>query len=48
MKRRASEKKWPEAGRGASGDDMVYVLRAKGKPDPTPARVETRTAWRFY
>ena len=25
-----------------------YVLRKKGKPDPTPARVEKRTASRYY
>ena len=25
-----------------------YVLRKKGKPDPTPARAEERTASRFY
>jgi len=25
-----------------------YVLRKKGKPDPTPARAEKRTASRFY
>jgi len=25
-----------------------YVLRKKGKPDPTPARAEKRTASRYY
>ena len=26
----------------------LYVLREKGKPNPTPARGEERTASRFY
>ena len=28
--------------------DKGYVLRKKGKPDPTPTRAEKRTASRFY
>jgi len=49
IRRRASEKKWPEARswyerrRANKG----YVLREIGKPDPTPARAEKRTASRF-
>jgi len=51
--RRASEKKWPEARswckrRHLNKLNKGYVLRTKGKPDPTPARAEKRTASRYY
>jgi len=47
---RASEKKWPEARSWCERRhfNRGYVLRKKGKPDPTPARAEKRTASRFY
>jgi len=50
LKRRASEKKWPEARQWCERRrlNMGYVLWEKGKPDPTPARAEKRTASRFY
>ena len=49
LKRRASEKKWPEARQWCERRrlNMGYVLWEKGKPDPTPARAEKRTASRF-
>jgi len=50
LKRRASEKKWPEARSWCERRQLNrgYVLGKKGKPDPTPARAEKRTASRFY
>jgi len=50
LRRRASEKKWPEARAWCERRNLNkgYVLRKKGKPDPTPARAEKRTASRFY
>jgi len=47
---KASEKKWPEARSWCERRrfNKGYVLRKKGKPDPTPARAEKRTAARFY
>jgi len=50
LRRRASEKKWPEARSSCERKRLNkgYVLRKKGKPDPTPARAEKRTAARFY
>ena len=50
LKRRASEKKWPEARLWCERSQLNkgYVLRDKGKPDPIPARAEKRTASRFY
>ena len=44
--RRASEKKWPEAQSWCERRclNKGYVLRKKGKPDPTPARAEKQTA----
>jgi len=46
LKRRASERSGRKPGRRRL--NKVYVLREKGKPDPTPARAENRTASRFY
>ena len=48
--RRASEKKWPEARSWCERRHLNkgYVLRKKGKPDPTTASAEKRTASRFY
>ena len=50
--RRATEKKWPDSKRGhvraEKPEQRGYVLRKKGKPDPTPARAEKRTASRYY
>ena len=42
LRRRASEKKWPEARSWCERrhPNKGYVLRKKGKPDPTPARTE--------
>jgi len=39
VRRRASEKKWPEARSWCERRHLnkSYVLRTKGKPDPTPA-----------
>jgi len=50
LRRRASEKKWPEARSWCERRNLNqgYVLRKRGKPDPTPARAEKRTASRFY
>ena len=50
LRRRASEKKWPEARAWCERRNLNggYVPRKKGKPDPTPARAEKRTASRFY
>ena len=50
LRRRASEKKWPEARSWCERRHLNkgYVLRKKGKPDPIPARAEKRTASRFY
>ena len=50
LRRRATEKKWPEARSWCERRNLNggYVLRKKGKPDPTPARAEKRTASRFY
>jgi len=50
LRRRASEKKWPKARSWCERRHLNkgYVLRKKGKPDPTPARAEKRTASRFY
>jgi len=50
LRRRASEKKWPEARSWCERRHLNkgYVLRTKGKPDPTPARTEKRTASRYY
>ena len=50
LKRRASEKKWPEARSLCEWRRLNkgYVLREKGKPDPASARAEERTASRFY
>jgi len=50
LKRRASEKKWPEASSWCERRQLNkgYVLREKGKPGPTPARAEERTSSRFY
>ena len=50
LRRRASEKKWPEARSWCERRNLNkgYVLRKKGKPDPTPARAEKRTASRYY
>jgi len=50
LRRRASEKKWPEARSWCERRHLNngYVLRTKGKPDPTPARAEKRTASRYY
>jgi len=50
LKRKASEKKWPEARLWCERRQLnrCYVLRKKGKPDPAPARAEKRTAARFY
>ena len=50
LKRRASEKNWPEARSWCERRRLNkgYVLREKGKPDPTPARAEKRTASRFH
>ena len=50
LRRRASEKKWPEARAWCERRNLNkgYVLRKKGKPDPTPARAEKRTASRVY
>ena len=44
------EKKWPEARPWCEQrrPNKGCVLREKGKPDPTPARAEKRTASRFY
>jgi len=46
LKRRASEKQWPEARSWCEQRQVNkgYVLRKKGKPDPTPAKAEERTA----
>src|ERR1700704_4521680 len=45
LRRRASEKKWPEARSWCERRNLNqgYVLRKRGKPDPTPARAEKRT-----
>jgi len=50
LKRRVSEKKWPESRSWCERRQLNrgYVLREKGKPDPTPARAEKRAASRFY
>jgi len=50
LRRRASEKKWPEARSWCERRHLNkgYVLREKGKPDPTPVMAEKRTASRFY
>ena len=40
LKRRALEKKWPEARCERRRPNKVYVLRETGKPDPTPSRAE--------
>ena len=50
LRRRASEKKWPEARSWCERRRLNkgYVLRKKGKPGLTPARAEKRTAARFY
>jgi len=50
LKRRASEKKWPEVRSWCERRQLNrgYILRKKGKPDPTPARAEKRAASRFY
>jgi len=50
LRRRASEKKWPEARSWCEWRRLNkgYVLRKKGKPDSTPAGAEKRTAARFY
>jgi len=50
LRRRASEKKWPEARSWCERRNLNqgYVLRKRGKPDPTPTRAEKRTASRFY
>ena len=50
LKHRVSEKKWPEARSWCEQRQLnkEYVLWEKGKPDPTPARAEERTALRFY
>jgi len=50
LRRRASEKKWPEARSWCErrNRNQGYVVRIRGKPDPTPARAEKRTASRFY
>jgi len=50
LRRRASEKKWPEARSWCERRHLNkrYVLRKKRKPDPTPARAEKRTASRYY
>jgi len=50
LRRRASEKKWPEARSWCERRNLNqgYVLQKRGKPDPTPARAEKRTASRFY
>ena len=50
LRRRASEKKCPEARTWCERRNLNggYVLRKKGKPDPTPTRAEKRTASRFY
>ena len=50
LRRRATEKKWPEARTWCERRNLNkgYVLRKKGKPDPTPARAEKRTASRYY
>jgi len=46
LRRRASEKKWTEARSWCEWRKLNqgYVLRKKGKPDPTPARAEKRMA----
>jgi len=48
--RRASEKKLPEARSWCERRHLNrgYMLWKNGKPDPTPARAEKRTASRFY
>jgi len=50
LRRRATEKKWPEARSWCERRNLNagYVLRKKGKPDPIPARAEKRTASRYY
>ena len=50
LRRRASEKKWLEARSWCERRHLNkgYVLRKKGKPDPTPAGADKRTASRFY
>jgi len=51
LKRRASGRSGRKAGRGASGDSSTgatFSEKKKGKPAPTPARAEKRTATRFY
>ena len=50
LRRRASEKEWPEARSWCERRNLNkgYVLRKKGKPDPTPARAEKRTTSRYY
>jgi len=51
LKRRDSEKKWPEARSWPERRQLNkgHVLREIGKPDPAPARAEKRwTASRFY
>jgi len=50
LRRRASEKEWPEARWWCERRQLNqgYVLRKKGKPDPTPARAEKTTASRYY
>ena len=50
LMRRASEKKWPEAPSWCERRQLNkgYVLRKKGKTNPTPARAEKRTASWFY
>jgi len=50
LRHRASEKKWTEARSWCERRKLnrEYVLRKKGKPDPTPARAEKRAPSRFY
>jgi len=50
LRRRATEKKWPEARPWCERRNLNrgYVLRKKGNPGPTTARAEERTASRYY